>query len=1115
MMVKTRNNSACKQSSAIIIMLVVCLLVGILPSVSALDLQAVSLEKVGVDWDNVESFTKTIDTSIYGKYEIRNSILSIPFLSLSKVADIELKDNSDVCGVNCFADKEITLYNDGVLIDDIIFKTEQEDGSWIEQDIRNYQFSYQGEIQDYKTVCVDDKELTLNGTMSQTCEQVTDGTQIGTINYKMGEVVKAGTYDLRLDGQKKPSRTVDWIVKTNGIWTDEWAVWGNISEGDDAEVVLNSPTDNAIAYNNPVTFSASANVSGGATLTNMTLYNNISGSWIANGTTNITESLLNLINYFKLDEVTGTTAYDTMGRNNLTELNGLIIGQEGKINYSYNSTATSAPENYLSIGITDVSIMMWIYLKSSGEKGGFLKFGSGEDGFGLGVGSNNWDTNGNELIAYFGGVRWIDSNTNIGTGWHQVAMTLDSSSVPRLYLDGSELGSYSGTSPISYNWMGLFGYSTRNLTAGNKLDEVTIWDKILTEEEINYYYNSDTGRSPLSITTSSTQTWSRTITGTTLWNVKACDSDGDCGFAPANFTVFLDSQAPTINITSGNETQSYGSLSQNHTINYTITDSNLNSCWIGYNGTNNSIDCVSGESNSTSFALVKNLYNATIYANDSVGNINSTFIEWDYIFFEETSTFEGIVYETDSKTFEINITTGLTILTQSGNLIYNDTTYSASSSCSSGVCTFSKVIDIPLITSGESQNRSFYWALTLFDGSTSYDLNTSESIQNTTRIHLEECGGIYTTPTVNFTAYYETNLTRINPFYIAGTFDTWLGSGEVYRTSSFNKASTADLKLCITPTDKSQYSNAHIEYKFDNENVTFIPRNYFFQNKSLTNVSEEINLFLLEAEDSTSFIIKVQDQKLSPVAEALVYIQKYYPSDGTYRTVQIARTDSNGETLGFYETETTDYKHTIIKNGVTLLETASQKVVGKSVPYTLTFTIGQALGYPWTSFEDNLNVSTNLTFDKDTNIVTFNYIENTTGYVTSGQLLVFQNSLTNSTTTIICNVTSTEASASLTCDLSDYDGTFTAVAYVNGESQNIIEFIITNARKVFGNDGLFLGMMIILTAGFAMMWNPSAGIISINAAVIFVNIIGFISVSPVFIFGMIGISIITIILLKT
>ncbi len=247
----------------------------------------------------------------------------------------------------------------------------------------------------------------------------------------------------------------------------------------------------------------------------------------------------------------------------------------------------------------------------------------------------------------------------------------------------------------------------------------------------------------------------------------------------------------------------------------------------------------------------------------------------------------------------------------------------------------------------------------------------------------------------------------------------------------------------------------------------------------------------------------------------MVYIQKYYPSDGEYRTVQIAKTDSNGETLGFYETETTDYKHTIIKNGVILLETAQQKVVGKSVPFTLTFTIGQALGYPWNSFEDNINVDTNLTFDKDNNIVTFNYIENTTGYVTSGQLLVFQNSLTNSTSMIVCNVSSSEASATLTCDLTGYDGTFTAVTYINGEAQNILEFIITDAREIFGDDGLFLGMMIILVAGFAMMWNPSAGIISINAVVIFVNMIGFISVSPIFIFGMISISIITIILLKT
>ena len=84
---------SCKARQHIFLLLAVCLLVGILPSASALDLSSVPLEKVGVDWDNVDSFTKTKDTSIYGKYEIRNSILNIPFLQLSKVADIELKNN--------------------------------------------------------------------------------------------------------------------------------------------------------------------------------------------------------------------------------------------------------------------------------------------------------------------------------------------------------------------------------------------------------------------------------------------------------------------------------------------------------------------------------------------------------------------------------------------------------------------------------------------------------------------------------------------------------------------------------------------------------------------------------------------------------------------------------------------------------------------------------------------------------------------------------------------------------------------------------------------------------------------------------------------------------------
>ena len=56
------------------------------------------------------------------------------------------------CGEDCETDMTLCIDKPGILVNDIRFKTLQKDNSWIEQDVRNYKLSYQGEIQDYKTV---------------------------------------------------------------------------------------------------------------------------------------------------------------------------------------------------------------------------------------------------------------------------------------------------------------------------------------------------------------------------------------------------------------------------------------------------------------------------------------------------------------------------------------------------------------------------------------------------------------------------------------------------------------------------------------------------------------------------------------------------------------------------------------------------------------------------------------------------------------------------------------------------------------------------------------------------------------------------------------------------
>ena len=508
------NFNPLQAPKSIFLVLAVCLIVSILPIISSLDLSASPLEKIGYDWDNVKEFKINDLTSKYGKYEIRNSILGIPFLSLSKVADIELINNSDVCGESCFAEKEITLYNDGILIDEITFKTLQEDGSWIKQDIRNYRFSYQGEIQDYKTVCVDEKELSLNGTKTQTCTQVTDGTHIGKINYNEGDVVKAGTYLLRLEGAKKPSRTVDWIVKSNGIWTNEWAVWGNISAGDDAEVILNSPADELISLTNEVIFNATANVTGGATLTNMTLYNNISGSWIANRTKFFSRLSFDwadsITSYYKLDVDSSTQVDSVLATGNNATVNGSTYTASGLFGGAYSFDGVNdniVTDNNVNLGIDDFSISLWTKTLTNTQYGHlFSNFeiignnfvinqGFSEGNLTLTIGPNTATTS-------------IFTNKSLHDNiWHNIIATKEGTNYS-IYLDNIYEGSATWVGTLDDDQISIGSSMQSSNYFTGTIDEVGIWNKALTLSEITeiYSYRSRTSTPTITLTSPTNDT---------------------------------------------------------------------------------------------------------------------------------------------------------------------------------------------------------------------------------------------------------------------------------------------------------------------------------------------------------------------------------------------------------------------------------------------------------------------------------------------------------------------------------------------------------------------------------------------------------------------------------
>ena len=505
-----------------------------------------------------------------------------------------LSQHTEICGIDCKSTIEINLHEDGVLVDEIIFKTLQEDGSWINQDVRNYQFKYLGNIDDYKLKCIDGKYSEVNKSYEQICSNEKVGSHEGWINYDLGEEVSKGIYTLKLDAQKKPSRTVDWIIKTNGEWLESWATWGNISLGDDAEVILNSPVNNYIALIPDVVLNCSANITGGAFLTNISLWTNESGSWEG----------------YNYTEFSSNETIETLAHGTSMDAYGGTPGSTG-----------------MAINVTSGGRTLIGFNKVSGS--------------GVTTGRIGTTVLGGDIAT----CSFVGNTCNFSS-------PVELSNNTNYYITGNIGGSFywKGSPPTvrsnsAFTWIGRIDQA-ENIGANS----------VATVESLIIGYDYSTHTTKTFNSTHTTKTFNRTITDTLLWSCQACDSDGDCGFATSNFTVFLDAELPQIEIETPNGTLDYNAIGQLETLNATFTDTNLDSCWYNYNGTNISIDgCLTGVKNSTTFILEEGNLNMTIYANDSIGNKNSTFIEWNYSYLEHNRTHNNQSYETAEESFNINV----------------------------------------------------------------------------------------------------------------------------------------------------------------------------------------------------------------------------------------------------------------------------------------------------------------------------------------------------------------------------------------------------------------------------------------------------------------------------
>jgi len=477
-----------------------------------------------------------------------------------------------------------------------------------------------------------------------------------------------------------------------------------------------------------------------------------------------------------------------------------------------------------------------------------------------------------------------------------------------------------------------------------------------------------------------------------------------------------------------------------------------------------------------------------------------------------STSYNTTTSETALEGFVINVSYNETFTGISAVLNYNNTDYSTIKILDDGTYAyFTNNVSIPL---GASTN-TFYWNFTLINTTdTNYQV-TQEYTQTVSTILLSNCSAGTTNITFNFTVYDEETLEKINSFDFNGYFEYWnIGEGDERKNISFEYYSTDEVLLCIDPADETLIIDGEITYSTNSE-TDYVTRNYYFEDHSINNVTQNISLYLLNQSSSTTFILHVKDQSQLNVKDAIVKTQRFYESLGEYKITQMTKTDGNGKGSGFFKTEDVDYRFIIERDGVTELITSKGKVIPEETPYTLVFTIGEAEPKPWADLDDLDGLTFTLTFNNVTNITEFSYTD-TSGSFTQARLLVLKKTY-NETNIVICNVTSSVSSAILTCDASGYSGTFEAQAFVTRTEEKVVDvvsFIITTAVEIFGNLGLLLGWLIIITAVFSGIWHPLASTWFGVVAIIIVNLTGLITFSLVTIFSIISMAIILTFLIK-
>ena len=963
------------------------------------------------------------------------------------------------------------------------------------------------------------------------CHTVQTGTNetekevfIKDYEYNLGNILPAGDYEWQIEGMLY-SGTTDWIIDAtlgdNILSLTEWATWNSTYE------------DGLVSY---LTFDTAAP-----------------------SNESFTKDVF-------------------AGRNNGTVL-GVINVSNGFNNQAYNSTtdiatrinvtnSTSGTANGLGFNLS-AGFTLSLWAKKSNATSGMVVAEKGNGGqfrgweLWLGAGDTNagtlWELWHTDAATF---------NTNLATAtaaknnsWTNLVVVGNISGV-FFWVNGTLIGSdlvHAGTKDVINSPLLLFAPSetySSSLGWNGHIDEVAIWNRSLTDNEVVGLYNGGVGiffspsvsGVPISIITNISQPVNNTnfTSGATLnfnatltptnanttnatlyiwdsagaiyrrnfnksvfntttsvnvsftnssfadgvytWNVEGCAVNSTasiCAFAVNNFTFTVDSTPPVVAIIypANNSNVTYQVAGTNLTLNFSVFDSGgpLSMCWYEYGGVNVTTSCTANASFNTTNYGTRTI---KLYANDTLGNLNSTIHNWNYTIWQTALTYNSPVPMGSSQEFRLNITANPS--PTAINFTYNSTTYQASFTTNGNNYSASRTLVTPTINYS-SMLIPFYWTIYSSNGNA---YNSSTNNQNVTQITLDDCSTnaivLYNFTIKDEADQYTLNATANSTFAKIDLQIYPVGSSSLFL--QFNKTynQTNPFAICLNANlSNAQYSTTSvIEYKATGYQIEF----YNIQNSTLNDslLYQNISLYDLLTTSAQPFKLIVKDSSFLSIENAIVEVYRKYISEGVYKIVEIPKTDAAGETTASLVINDAIYKFIIKKFGHTISTFTDVRAICQNPTITtcqIDFNAFES-GIEVPDYEQEEDFNFTLGYNKTSRIVTSRFLIPSGTPATVRLNVTIQDALG----TQACSDIITSTTGTLTCTIPQTLGNMSAFAKIYRDEKLQASGSVSQSEKasdIYGSIQLLLALFIMLTLiGAAMSDNPVFTVLFFMAGVI-------------------------------